>query len=121
MSTSKKTLTALAAAAFILAAATGCSGAGTYPGTVVSDAEREEYESARFGTASVPQVTENLSTSTAAASAVTEVLLHPQDWPSLAHGKLCEYTAALIQDAEDGGTVIPEKSRAAAERILKRC
>jgi hypothetical protein len=31
------------------------------------------------------------------------------DWPELAQGKLCEYTATLIGNADRDGTPVPEK------------
>ncbi|ACL42369.1 conserved hypothetical protein (plasmid) [Pseudarthrobacter chlorophenolicus A6] len=129
MSNARKTLSAVAAAAAILTAATGCS-AGIEPvGGVVSKEDREAYETAHFltpeGKASADQelakITGKAAEDRSSAAYVNDVLLRPADWPELAHGKLCEYTAALIGDADRDGTAVPEKARAAANRILADC
>lgn len=129
MSTVRRTLTAAAVAAVFLALATGCSDGVNPVGAVVTIEEREAYEAARFQTPEGKAAAEReLARITAgdlpghsSAPDVNDVLLHPADRPEMAKGKLCEYTATLIGNADRDGTAVPEKARAAAKRILERC
>lgn len=131
MSNPIKTLIAAAAMALILTSATGCSDGLNPVGVVVTDQEREAYEAARFqtpeGKAAAEKELARLSLSARSRPGdtssldVDDVLLRPKDWPVLAKGKLCEYTAALVNNADRDGNAVPAEARAAAKRILARC
>lgn len=129
MSNVRKAVTTMAAAAVFLTVATGCSDGINPVGVVVTDQEREAYEAARFGTPEgnavadreLARMTSGNLYSVPVTPDVNSVLLRPGDWPELAKGKLCEYTATLIGNADRDGTAVPEKARTAANRILERC
>lgn len=129
MSITGKTLTALASAALILTSATGCSDGQSGAGINVTPESRAAYEEARFGTSDAKIAASlelaRLAAATkaegAAAEGVKNTLLNPKQWQSQAHGKLCEYTAALMNNADRDGTAVSERTRAAAKLILDRC
>jgi hypothetical protein len=117
MSTVRKTLAAAAAAAALLTLATGCSDGVNPTGTVITTEDREAYEAARFQTPEgkaaadreLARITTGALPGRSAAPDVNDVLLRPADWPEMAQGKLCEYTATLIGNADRDGTVVPER------------
>jgi hypothetical protein len=133
MSNSKMTLVTLAAAAVFLSVATGCSDGHMATNYVITPEERAAYEKARFGTpeaqAAADQELARMSVrampqgvhAAPGATATADVLLYPAEWPARANGKLCEYTAALINNADRDGNAVPDKARAAAKKILNRC
>ncbi|WP_354214734.1 hypothetical protein [Arthrobacter sp. UYCo732] len=121
MSSPKKTFTVLAAAAVFLTAVTGCRES-------VTTADRDAYESARFGTpeakVAADQELERLnarSSATSPAPDMIDVLLHPGEWPDVGKKTLCEYTTKLMDDARRNGNAVPERVRGAAEKVLERC
>ena len=129
MSNPKRTLLAVAASALILAAVTGCSDGLNPVGVIVTDQEREAYEAARFQTPEgkaaaekeLARINARTTTTVSASPDVNDVLLRPKDWPALAQGKLCEYTATLVTNADRNGNAVPDEARAAANRILANC
>jgi hypothetical protein len=110
MSTVRKTLATAAAAVALLALATGCSDGVNPTGMVITPEDREGYEAARFQTPEgkaaadreMTRITSGALPGHSAAPDVNDVPLRPADWPEVAQGKLCEYTAALIGNAETG-------------------
>lgn len=111
------------------ALATGCSDGVNPVGAVVTEEEREAYEAARFRTPEgkaaaereLARITAGALPGHSGAPDVNDVLLRPADSPEIAQGKLCEYTATLIGNADRDGSAVPEKARVAATRILERC
>jgi hypothetical protein len=122
MSNVRKTFTAAAAAVF-LTLATGCSEGVNPVGAVATNEDREAYEAARFlipeGKAAADRELARISSGARpgrlVAPDVNDVLRRPQDCPAAAQGKLCEYTATLMGNADRDGTAVPEKVRAAAK------
>lgn len=114
MRSTKKTFIILSATAYLLVAVTGCAGAS------VTDEQRAAYEELHFGSQHTEQ-SDLSASSPAPADAVMATLAHPSQWPTQAHGKLCDYTRTLLSNADRDGTAVPDKSRAAAERILEHC
>lgn len=127
MSTPRIALIVLAAAAVSLAASGGFSDGSPRTSGVISPSEREAYEEANFNTpegklaAELAQLSAGTHPESPAVPDVNDALLHPKEWPVLAKGKLCEYTATLMGNADRDGTAVPETARGAAKRILDRC
>lgn len=129
MSNPGKTLIALASAALVLTAASGCSDGQRTAAVDVTTESRAAYEEARFGTPDakiassleLARLTAETKADSPAAGGVANTLLNPQKWQSQAHAKLCEYTAALMKNADRDGTAVSERTRMTAKLILDRC
>lgn len=129
MSNPRKTLIALAAAALVLTAVTGCSDGQRTANVDVSPEGRAAYEMARFGTddakiassLELARMTAETKSDSPAADGVANTLLNPKQWQTQAHAKLCEYTATLMANADRDGTAVSERTRSMAKRILERC
>jgi hypothetical protein len=129
MSNPRKTLIALASAALILTAATGCSDGQRTASVDVTPESRAAYEAARFGTPdgkiasslALARISADAKAQGAAAGGVANTLLNPKQWQAQAHTKLCEYTSTLMNNADRDGTAVSERTRAMAKQILDRC
>lgn len=129
MSNPRKTLIALAAAALVLSAATGCSDGQRTAAVDVTPESRAAYEAARFGTPDakiassleLARLAAETKSDSPAADGIANTLLNPQKWQAQAHAKLCEYTATLMKNADRDGTAVSERTRNAAKLILDRC
>lgn len=119
-----KTLAALFTAALIAAGSTGCTG------PVITDQDRAAYESARFESGT-PAAAEPLSAQVARARTSPALIVPPEvpdvtlppmaRWPAAAKSTLCEYTAKLINNAQQSGSTVPERLQASARRVLDKC
>ncbi|MFB9714127.1 hypothetical protein [Arthrobacter methylotrophus] len=129
MSNHKKILIALASAALILTAATGCSDGQRNANADVTPESRAAYEQAHFDTPdakiasslALAKISADAKAQGAAAGGVANTLLNPNQWKAQAHTKLCEYTKTLMNNADRDGTAVSERTRAMAKMILDRC